>query len=306
MCAWTLSHCVGGYVQGYPRNFVSAQPFRCARLAIHEAWQVRFPIRLSADQGNRLIAKEASSAGTHNAFGRQAILGAAILVTTISTLFSSPPPWSELLPLLASPLGALAFIPLYALWVTLLLPGVWASMLAGALYGTWWGSLVVFVGASLVFLLGRGRLRGWARRRLAAAPKLLAVEQAVSREGLRLVLLTRLSPAFPFSLLNLAYGLSEVSLRDYTIGLIGILPGTVLFCALGALAGDVTRFNTVLAGQADPLTWVVRILGIAATVAVTLLITRVARRALAEPAEADQPAGPPPPPSPSPPPSSSI
>jgi membrane protein DedA with SNARE-associated domain len=151
-------------------------------------------------------------------------------------------------------------------------------MLAGALYGTWWGSLVVFVGACLgaevVFLLGRGRLRGWARRRLAAAPKLLAVEQAVSREGLRLVLLTRLSPAFPFSLLNLAYGLSEVSLRDYTIGLIGILPGTVLFCALGALAGDVTRFNTVLAGEADPLTWVVRIVGIGATVAGTLLVTR--------------------------------
>jgi uncharacterized membrane protein YdjX (TVP38/TMEM64 family) len=185
-------------------------------------------------------------------------------------------------------------------------------MLAGALYGTWWGSLVVFVGACLgaevVFLLGRGRLRGWARRRLAAAPKLLVVEQAVSREGLRLVLLTRLSPAFPFSLLNLAYGLSEVSLRDYTIGLIGILPGTVLFCALGALAGDVTRFNTVLAGQADPLTWVVRLLGIAATVAVTLLVTRVARRALAEPArpEADQPAGPPLAPPPPPPPSPSV
>jgi len=145
------------------------------------------------------------------------------------------------------------------------------------------------LGAEIVFLLGRGRLRGWARRRLAAAPKLLAVEQAVSREGLRLVLLTRLSPAFPFSLLNLAYGLSEVSLRDYSLGLIGILPGTVLFCALGALAGDVTRFNTVLAGQADPLTWVVRFLGIAATVAVTLLVTRVARRALAEPARAEAP-----------------
>ena len=202
---------------------------------------------------------------------------------------------------LRPPLGAAIFVPLYALWVTLLLPGVWASMLAGALYGTWWGSLVVFLGACLgavvVFLLGRGWLRPWARRRLEGLPKLLAVEQAVSREGLRLVLLTRLSPAFPFSLLNLAYGLSEVSLRDYSIGLIGILPGTVLFCALGSLAGDVARFNAVLTGRADPFTWAVRILGIAATLAVTLLVTRVARRALAAPpgAEADQPAGPPPP-----------
>jgi uncharacterized membrane protein YdjX (TVP38/TMEM64 family) len=192
----------------------------------------------------------------------------------------------QLLPALRSPLGAVVFVPLYALWVTLLLPGVWASMLAGALYGTALGSGLVFVGASLgalvVFLLGRGWLRGWARRRLAAAPKLQAVEQAVSREGLKLVLLTRLSPAFPFSLLNLAYGLSEVSLRDYTIGLIGILPGTVLFCGLGALAGDVARFGEVLSGRADPLTWAVRLLGIAATVAVTVVITRVARRALVE------------------------
>ncbi|MFM1798091.1 MAG: hypothetical protein RLZZ117_369 [Cyanobacteriota bacterium] len=188
------------------------------------------------------------------------------------------------LPLLRTPLGALLFIPLYALWVTLLLPGVWASMLAGVLYGTWWGSALVFVGASLgallVFLLGRTWLRGWARRRLDAAPKLRAVEQAVSREGLRLVLLTRLSPAFPFSLLNLAYGLSDVSWRDYTLGLIGILPGTILFCGLGALAGDVARFSTVLSGDADPLTWTVRLVGLAATLGVVWLVNRVAREAL--------------------------
>jgi uncharacterized membrane protein YdjX (TVP38/TMEM64 family) len=192
-------------------------------------------------------------------------------------------PW---LPLLQSTAGAALFIPFYALWVTLLLPGVWASMLAGALYGTLLGSLVVFVGASLgaiaVFLLGRSWLRDWARRRLAAAPKWLAVEQAVSREGLKLVLLTRLSPAFPFSLLNLAYGLSEVSLRDYCLGLIGILPGTILFCALGALAGDVARFGTVLAGHADPATWALRLAGVGATIASVWLVNRAARRALAE------------------------
>ncbi|MFM1899695.1 MAG: hypothetical protein RLZZ216_271 [Cyanobacteriota bacterium] len=190
----------------------------------------------------------------------------------------------QVLPLLRTPSGALLFIPLYALWVTLLLPGVWASMLAGALYGTWWGSLIVFVGACLgaeaAFLLGRTWLRAWAQRRLAAVPKLQAVERAVSREGLKLVLLTRLSPAFPFSLLNLAYGLSEVSLRDYTLGLIGILPGTILFCGLGALAGDVARFGAVLSGEADAGTWALRIIGILATVAVVWLVGRAARQAL--------------------------
>jgi len=185
---------------------------------------------------------------------------------------------------LRSPAGALAFVPLYALWVTLLLPGVWASMLAGALYGTWWGSLIVFVGACLgaeaAFLLGRTWMRNWARRRLAAVPKLLAIEQAVSREGLKLVLLTRLSPAFPFSLLNFAYGLSEVSLRDYSIGLIGILPGTILFCGLGALAGDVARFGEVLSGEADASTWALRIGGLLATVASVWLVGKAAQRAL--------------------------
>ena len=203
---------------------------------------------------------------------------------------SSPGDWlnpettAKLLDLLRSPEGALVFVPLYALWVTLLLPGVWASMLAGALYGTWWGSLIVFVGACLgaeaAFLLGRTWLRNWARRRLAAVPKLLAIEQAVSREGLKLVLLTRLSPAFPFSLLNFSYGLSEVSLRDYSIGLIGILHGTILFCGLGALAGDVARFGEVLSGEADAGTWALRIGGLLATVASVWLVGKAAQRAL--------------------------
>jgi uncharacterized membrane protein YdjX (TVP38/TMEM64 family) len=192
--------------------------------------------------------------------------------------------WHSWLPALQSPAGAIAFIPLYALWVTLLLPGVWASMLAGALYGPWWGSLLVFIGACIgaeaAFLLGRHWLRDWTRRRLATLPKLQAVEQAVSREGLKLVLLTRLSPAFPFSLLNLVYGLSEVSLRDYSIGLIGILPGTILFCGLGALAGDVARFGAVLSGEADAGTWVLRVIGVLATLAVVVLVGRAARRAL--------------------------
>jgi uncharacterized membrane protein YdjX (TVP38/TMEM64 family) len=201
----------------------------------------------------------------------------------------NPETTAKLLEILRSPAGALAFVPLYALWVTLLLPGVWASMLAGALYGPWWGSLIVFVGACLgaesAFLLGRTWLRNWARRRLAAVPKLLAIEQAVSREGLKLVLLTRLSPAFPFSLLNFAYGLSEVSLRDYSIGLIGILPGTILFCGLGALAGDVARFGEVLSGQADAGTWVLRIVGLLATVASVWVAGRAAQRALTPPSD---------------------
>jgi uncharacterized membrane protein YdjX (TVP38/TMEM64 family) len=73
-----------------------------------------------------------------------------------------------------------------------------------------------------------------------------------------------------------------VSFRDYTIGLIGIVPGTILFCGLGALAGDVARFGTVLSAEADPFTWGLRIVGVLATVASVVLAGRAARRALGE------------------------
>ena len=192
--------------------------------------------------------------------------------------------WQSWLPVLQSPAGALVFVLLYAVWVTVLLPGVWASMLAGALYGPWWGSAVVFIGACVgaeaAFLLGRHRLRAWARRRLVHIPRLQVLEAAVNREGLRLVVLTRLSPLFPFSLLNLAYGLSEVSLQDYTLGLIGILPGTILFCGLGALAGDVGRFREVLGGQSNGWTWALQVLGVLSTIVILWLVGKAAQAEL--------------------------
>ena len=115
---------------------------------------------------------------------------------------------SNLLPFFHSPLGIVIFIPLYALWVALLLPGVWVSMLAGFLYGTWLGSLVVFIGAFIgaqtAFWISRNFLRNWVQVKINSSTKLKSVSKAVSKEGLRLVFLTRLSPAFPFSFLNLA------------------------------------------------------------------------------------------------------
>ena len=190
----------------------------------------------------------------------------------------------DILPYLNSPIGAILFIPFYAIWVTLLLPGLWLTMLAGAIYGTWLGGLLVFVGACLgaeiSFLLGRTKLREWVRKRLARWPKLQTVEMAVNKEGLKFILLTRLSPAFPFSLLNLVYGLTNVSFVDYTLGLIGIIPGTLFFCSLGALAGDIARFQEVLLDSPDLISWGLRFIGLLSTVAVAWIIIRSARTVL--------------------------
>ncbi len=195
--------------------------------------------------------------------------------------------WVEsFLPFFQTPFGIIVFIPFYALWVSFLLPGIWISMIAGAIYGTWIGSIVVFIGAFLgaeiTFYLGRTLLRTWAQKRMAEFPKFQLAQQAVSREGLKLILLTRLSPAFPFSLLNFVYGLSDVRWRDYTIGLIGVLPGTILFCGLGSLAGDFMRFGAVLSGRTDTHSFVIRVVGLLATLGVVFLVTSAVRRALQE------------------------
>lgn len=185
-----------------------------------------------------------------------------------------------------SPTGVLCFISLYAIWVTLLLPGGWATLLSGFIYGPLYGTIFVLIGAvigaEVSFLLARGLLRVFALKLISNSPKLIAIETAVNKEGLRLVFLSRLSPAFPFSLLNFLYGLSDISLRDFTIGLLGIVPGTILFCNLGALAGEISHLNEILSGNKDPISLLFSLIGILATILCIWLVTKRARDFLNE------------------------
>lgn len=97
-------------------------------------------------------------------------------------------------------------------------------------------------------------------------------------EGWKIVLLTRLSPVFPFTLLNYAFGLTRVSLRDYVLASwIGMMPGTVIYVYLGSLARA-----GVANHERTPTEWALYGVGLIATVAVTVVVTRIARRALAK------------------------
>ena len=187
-----------------------------------------------------------------------------------------------ILPFFKSYIGMILFIPFYAAWVTLLLPGVWVSMLAGALYGTYLGSVLVFfggsIGAIISFILGRTLFRNWVQERLVALPKLQLLLQVVSKEGVKLIVLTRLSPVFPFGLLNFAYGLSEVSLKDYIYGLFAIIPGTILFCGLGSLAGEVVRFREILSSRDSIGFSFVNIIGILSTLLIVLILNSALKR----------------------------
>ncbi|MGL5192769.1 MAG: TVP38/TMEM64 family protein, partial [Chroococcales cyanobacterium] len=138
------------------------------------------------------------------------------------------------------------------------------------------------LGAIAAFLVGRYLARGWISQKIEGNQKFAAIDQAVAREGLKIVLLTRLSPIFPFNLLNYSFGITGVSLKDYALGSIGMIPGTLMYVYIGSLAGDLARIGTENQPTNPTLQWSIRILGLIATVAVTLYVTRIARQALDE------------------------
>lgn len=180
--------------------------------------------------------------------------------------------------------GVWVFILAYIAATVLFLPGSILTLGAGFAYGVPLGTAVVWiaanVGAGLAFVLGRTLARDRVAARVQRHPRFAAIDRAVGREGLKIVLLTRLSPVFPFNLLNYAFGLTAVSLRDYMLGsLVGMLPGTVMYVYLGSL---ITSLSELAAGRpsAGAAQQFFYFAGLAATVVVTLYVTRVARNAL--------------------------
>lgn len=184
--------------------------------------------------------------------------------------------------------GVLVYILVYILATVLFIPGSLLTLGGGAIYGVFWGSVYVFtaatLGATLAFLIGRYLARGWVDRQIAGNAKFKAIEAAVAKAGFKIVLLTRLSPIFPFNLLNYALGVTQVSLKDYILGSIGMLPGTAMYVYLGSLAGSLATLGTKpsLSPQAELVQWILRIVGLVATIAVTVYITRIAQQALSQ------------------------
>lgn len=184
------------------------------------------------------------------------------------------------------PVGAIAFIGIYIVATVAFLPGSVLTLGAGVVFGVVQGSLVVFIGATLgatlAFLVGRYMARGWVAKKIEGNQNFAAIDKAVGKEGLKIVTLLRLSPIFPFNVLNYGLGVTGVSLKDYFLGSVGMFPGTVMYVYLGSLAGNLATIGAGDAPSNPTVTWAIRIIGLIATVAVTVVVTRVARKALAE------------------------
>jgi uncharacterized membrane protein YdjX (TVP38/TMEM64 family) len=184
-------------------------------------------------------------------------------------------------------LAPLAFIAIYNVATVLLIPGSVLTLGSGILFGLGWGTLYVIVaatlGATIAFWIGRNFARGWVSRQLEKYPKFEAIDRAVAGQGFKIVALVRLSPLFPFNLLNYAFGITQVSLKDYVLGSVGMIPGTILYVYLGSLLGNIAMIGAKT-GAIDPQTekiqWITKIVGLGITIAVSAYITRVAKKAL--------------------------
>ena len=183
-------------------------------------------------------------------------------------------------------IAPIAFISIYIGSTVAFLPAFILTLGAGVLFGVWLGSIYVFIGATLgsiaAFLVGRYLARDWVAKKIVDNDKFTAIDRAVGKEGLKIVLLTRLSPAFPFNLLNYAFGVTGVSIKDYVIGSIGMIPGTIMFVYIGSLAGSLALIGTDAQPTNPTLQWTIRIVGLIATIGVTVYVTRLAKQALAK------------------------
>lgn len=203
-------------------------------------------------------------------FGRQL----AHAIPSVISRMDSLGPWAPVL-----------FILGYAVAAVVLIPGSFITLAAGAVFGVWRGTLLVLVGATLgasaAFLISRYVARDLVARRLAGRTTIAAIDVALESDGLWITFLLRLSPLVPFGLLNYALGLTRVKFRDFLLASVGMIPGTLLYTYSGYLAGDLAAVAARGTPVHGPWHTALLVIGLIATLAVTILVTRKAREALA-------------------------
>jgi uncharacterized membrane protein YdjX (TVP38/TMEM64 family) len=177
-------------------------------------------------------------------------------------------------------MGMVVFGLVYVAAALAFVPGSLLTLAAGAIFGAWWGTVVVSLAsttaAALAFLIARHLARDAVQHLAERHPRFAALDHAIREEGWRVVVLLRLSPIVPFNVSNYLYGLTPLSFGPYVLASwIAMLPVTVLYVALGA-AGRAAAGG----GHRTPAEWTSIGVGIAATLVATVLIARAARRRL--------------------------
>ncbi|CAJ1962324.1 unnamed protein product [Cylindrotheca closterium] len=186
--------------------------------------------------------------------------------------------------------GIFAFMIVFLVATVLLIPGAILTLGAGYVFanafgiskGVLLGSISSFLGAvagSLVsFLLGRYFLSGWVSRMSTKYDTFQALTTAMEEKGLRIMILLRLSPALPYNILNYLSAVTGISIMEYTVSLLALLPGTVLYVFLGASAGSLASTNE--SGNGSTTTTIVIVTSIVFGIAAIGLTSYYAKREL--------------------------
>jgi uncharacterized membrane protein YdjX (TVP38/TMEM64 family) len=182
--------------------------------------------------------------------------------------------------------GVFVFIIVYTIATVLLAPGSILTIGAGFAFGLWKGFVAVWAGATLGASLGFLVARYIARAKIEAIAKrnekFRKIDDAIGKQGAKLIFLLRLSPVIPFNLSNYFYGLTAVKFWPYVLASwLGMVPGTFLYVYIGAAS------KAAVAAAAGGETvkhgwqyWTFLSIGLAATIIVTIWITKIARDAL--------------------------
>ncbi len=181
-------------------------------------------------------------------------------------------------------IGGAVFAGGYALAAAALAPATPFPLTAGVLWGGWWGFLVAWsgevLGACVSFALGRTLLRARAQQLAESYPLVGALDDAVEEGGMRLLILVRLSPVFPFGVLNYGLGLTRVRARDFVVStVVGVVPASALLVYAGA---SLTRVADAITGD-TPLGWgeiTLSVIGLVASLVAVTMVSRATRRAL--------------------------
>lgn len=174
--------------------------------------------------------------------------------------------------------GPLAFVAVYVAVVVCMMPAFLLIIVGGAVFGLVKGALYSMAGAMLggtcAFLIARHFARGFVAQRVASRPKLRSIDRVVGEDGLKIVILLRLSAAVPFVLSNYVLGVTRVRTRDFVIGTVGLMPTVLTYAAYGAVSGATS------ANGAAPVSTAVVSVGVAATIILGIVMTRIAQRAI--------------------------
>lgn len=216
------------------------------------------------------------------------ILLAVIAGFTLGTLDQTLADWAAHLLTYVRGLGAwgpvVIVITMMIVCVTSL-PGAPLTLGCGFLFGVWKGTLIATAGATLgasaAYVLGRTFARNWVKRSISRRARFARLDRATQHHGFTIVLLSRLSPLFPFNLLNYAFSVTAVKFRDYFIAtMLGVIPACFVWVYMGTFMKTIAEVAT---GKVDPSTvkpWVL-VLSLVITLIAMVILAYVAKKMLA-------------------------